>query len=86
MHFVNAIDIDALNKNGISPKQIKYIEKEIRKHIAYQHGKLNFSVFKDKIDNAVSVSKTLPTDLKELKTLCGTNFAMLVEKLKQYAK
>lgn len=86
MHFVDAIDIDALNKNGISPKQIKYIEKEIRKHIAYQHGKLNFSVFKDNIDNAVSVSKTLPTDLNELKTLCGTNFAMLIEKLKQYAK
>lgn len=86
MHLVSTIDIDALNKNSTSPNQRKYIEKEIRKHIPYQHGKLNFSVFEDKVDNAVSVSKTLPTDLIELKTQCGTNFAMLIETLKQYAE
>lgn len=72
--------------HGEMATEKKYIEKEIKKIIAYKNGKLDFLLFKDNIANAVTVSKTLPTDLMELKTLCGTNFAILIEKLKKYAK
>lgn len=85
MHFVESIDSTYINNNfNNSKSQLKYIETEIKKHISYQHGHLNFESFKDHVINAMECSKNTEKDIKKLKNNIGTNFSSLIEKLEVF--
>ena len=85
MHFVESIDTAYINDNfNTSKKQLKFIETEIKKHISYQHGHLNFESFKDYVNNATECSKSLEKDIQKLKNSIGTNFSSLIEKIEVF--
>ncbi len=77
---------DRLFEDGLSSKaRVDIIERRLKVLLpAYRHGSLNFSFLASKVERAKENSRRYCTDVEHLKDEVGTNFAPLMDALRQF--
>lgn len=79
LHFTNCLEDLKLHEYNKSSKQIKIIEKELKKYVPdYEHGELDMAYFESHIEDAFSNSFLFCVEIGELKDKIGTNMYELI--------
>ena len=83
-HFADDINLPLLNRAKYSKGKLREVERQLSTYIPdYVHGKIDMSNFEYLIEAAMQNSQNYATSVSILKRHVGTNFATLMEFIKE---
>lgn len=80
----NTYDKKVIFQNKKINRSKTFIEKELSNNLGgYNKSKLDFSKFKDSIDNAIENEKSIEQDILKIKNELGSNIGVIIQEMKK---